>query len=352
MPAPPRHVLAFCTHGIGDVVMCLPLFHGLRAALPEARITALLRGPAQAEVFKGRGLGIELAFKSDLERSRRAMLAAVWGWRRSGVDVAIATHNVAPKQAAWLARAAGARRTVGFNRLGSRVRFTHPLQGQGEHKVDENRRILDVLGLPTGPAAPDWPVLEEEAAAADRVFGREGLGRRPVLGLTPGCTPHEHFKRWPVASYQAALRRVAQDLPFDLVIFGGPGEEDLAQPLVDAPPGPGRVVSLVGRLSLRETAACLGRCDAVLGGDCGLMHVAAALGRPSLVLMGPTQPGITAARGPRTTVLASPHDCVGCYERAMKIDPGCPAPQCMFAIEPARVADLLLGMFPAPRSIA
>ena len=76
----------------------------------------------------------------------------------------------------------------------------------------------------------------------------------------------------------------------------------LAAPLLAALPS---AIDLVGRLTLPEVAACLGRCALFVGNDSGLMHLAAAAGAPTLGLFGPTSAAEYAPAGPRAAVALS-----------------------------------------------
>lgn len=122
-------------------------------------------------------------------------------------------------------------------------------------------------------------------AAPDGTLGVSGA----TLALAPGCkTGIMAAKRWP--HFPALAERFE-----DVVILGV--EDDLR--LFDESPirFPGHVRSLIGRLSLRETAGALAAAGAVVANDSGLGHVAAAVGTPTILLFGPT-PNATLGRLP------------------------------------------------------
>ncbi|MBF0394981.1 MAG: glycosyltransferase family 9 protein, partial [Alphaproteobacteria bacterium] len=80
---------------------------------------------------------------------------------------------------------------------------------------------------------------------------------------------------------------------------------DAAMPLLDSIPA-ARRLDLVGGPGLAEVAACLGRAALYLGNDSGLMHLAAAMGIPTLGLFGPSPEALYAPWGPRAAVLRTP----------------------------------------------
>jgi heptosyltransferase-3 len=147
-------------------------------------------------------------------------------------------------------------------------------------KVVEAARVL-ALDPP-----PD-PRLYLSAAARSEAEARlSGVG--PYLAICPSAS--WVFKVWPAAKFADFIRRfTAPDgvMPgARVVMLGGPGDEVYAQPIYDALPD-SEFVDLLG-LGLPETAACLERCRLYVGNDSGLMHMAAAVGTPTLGLFGPS----------------------------------------------------------------
>lgn len=320
------------------MLMSLPMLQSLREGLGKARIEVLLRGPLQAEVFEHQDLGLEFSYLCELSDSARRAATALRRWRRERIDWLISGFNVHPLKSLLLGWMVGPRRTVGFAADGRRLPFTHCLKPLGMHKVQENLRLLDVLGLEATSCSPRWQVTAEERRQA-RLLLRQSLGGRDILAVTPGCTPSEASKRWPADRYAAVAEGLARKFELGVVVLGGPGEEDLAGPLLSVAGRGVAVLDAVGRLSLRQIAACLQQSRLVLGGDCGLTHIAASLGVPVLTLMGPTEPKITAPRGEKVRVLRSRHDCLGCYQKGLRIDPACGQPRCMQSITVEEVTD-------------
>ena len=106
-------------------------------------------------------------------------------------------------------------------------------------------------------------------------------------------------------------------------------------PWRDDPAGGAGVVDLVGRTTLVEAAVLLRGADVFVGNDSGLMHLAAALGTPTVGIFGSTSPAWTGPRGPRTTVAAAEgFDCQPCFRRT------CNRPRfCLDALTPSMVLD-------------
>jgi ADP-heptose:LPS heptosyltransferase len=110
--------------------------------------------------------------------------------------------------------------------------------------------------------------------------------------LVPGAAPHRPEKRWPAQNFAA----LAAGLGMPAVIVGGQAEAALAAQICAVAPGS---VDLTGRTTLLELAGVIAQASLAVGNDTGPMHLAAALGVPSVVLFGgASDPALTAPRYP------------------------------------------------------
>jgi heptosyltransferase-2 len=157
----------------------------------------------------------------------------------------------------------------------------------GERKRPRMVDQCAALALPADEPQPEqWPLPELRVPAAEIAAWRERLGlarTRPVVTLAPGAVGPS--KRWPGASYAELARSlVAQNC--DVWIVGGPSEASLARLIRDQAP---ESRDLTGT-DLRNAALALGASDVAISNDSGLLHVAAALGTPTIGIFGPTSP--------------------------------------------------------------
>ena len=141
------------------------------------------------------------------------------------------------------------------------------------------------LALPAGSEIPaDWPVPELKVPAAEIAawHSTRELGGRPAVVLAPGAVGPA--KRWPAAAYAALARRLlAEELA--VWVVGGPAEKPLAQTIVAGT----EARDLTGT-DLREAILALAAAAAAVSNNSGLVHVAAALGTPTIGIFGPTSP--------------------------------------------------------------
>jgi heptosyltransferase-2 len=147
--------------------------------------------------------------------------------------------------------------------------------------IDKNA----TLALPGGAPLPqEWPVpqLNVPVGEADRWRQACRLGTGPAVALAPGSVGAS--KRW---TYYPEAARLLAGRGLDVWVIGGPGEKALAGEIVAA--GGPRVHDLTGT-DLRNGILAMAAADVAISNDSGLMHIAAALGTPTMGIFGPTSP--------------------------------------------------------------
>ena len=135
-------------------------------------------------------------------------------------------------------------------------------------------------GLAEGDARPRLWVRREDRQYADALFSEGGLtGDGPIIALHTQSS--EETKNWPQEKFAALITRWQAARGARFVVVGGPGEAAALASL----PG---VTHLAGRLTIRQTAAVIARCDFFVGLDSGLAYIAEAVETPGLVILGAT----------------------------------------------------------------
>jgi heptosyltransferase-2 len=171
------------------------------------------------------------------------------------------------------------------------------------------------------PAALPDPVLQARPNDTAARFGVSG----PYVAFCPGAE-YGPAKRWP---HFAAL---ADKLGAQVVILGAASDRPAAEGI--------RGLNLAGKTTLDEAIDLVAGAAAVVTNDSGLMHVAAALGRPQVALFGSSSPEHTPPLSARARVLWLHIECSPCFERT------CPLGhfRCMREISPERVAAELASL--------
>jgi heptosyltransferase-2 len=166
---------------------------------------------------------------------------------------------------------------------------------------------MGALALPKdAPPRTQWPLPEIRVGADKIATWRAANGlthdKRRVVALAPGAVGPG--KAWPVEHY-AALARMLADEGHAVWVLGGPNETTLAAQIVSV--GGSAVRDLTGN-DLRNAIVALAAADAAVANDSGLMHIAAAIGTPTVAIFGPTSPAQWAPLNPLAAILEPPGD--------------------------------------------
>ncbi len=142
---------------------------------------------------------------------------------------------------------------------------------------------LEPLGVSYDGLGPEMVVDQK---AHDSLVGKLPAlqNRRPRIGLVPSA--QWPGKRWPVERFTRLAQKLVENTRYDILVFGG--KEDYFCSQISAALPPDRALNAQGKLSILEAAAALKDCSFIIANDTGLMHVADALGVPSVLIFGPT----------------------------------------------------------------
>ncbi|MGA0025625.1 MAG: lipopolysaccharide heptosyltransferase II, partial [Burkholderiales bacterium] len=171
------------------------------------------------------------------------------------------------------------------------------------------------LALPSGaplPAALPNPVLQSSAEQQQRLLARLGLdSARPAVAFCPGAE-YGPAKRWPERHF-AALARLLAARGYTVWLVGSPKDHAVAETI--AQDAPGCCSNLCGKTDIAEAADLLAAARLVVTNDSGLMHVAAAVGRPVVALYGSSSPQFTPPLSAAARILTLDLECSPCFER-------------------------------------
>lgn len=199
---------------------------------------------------------------------------------------------------------------------------------QGRHLVD---LWLERAGCADADPRPEIHVpIAIELRMRDRLRQTMGDGRKPVVAMHTRA-PHWPAKEWPHDRFHRLMERLAAELEARIVVIG-------SEPAAAVPPG---VFNLTRQTTLLEAAAILKASDLFIGLDSGPAHLAAAVGTPSILLFGPTDPGTCRPRGRNVTALWHGADLDGLFAVAPK--PGAAANRDMELIAVDEVVDAARG---------
>jgi heptosyltransferase-1 len=298
-----RKILIMKPSSLGDIVMALPALGALRKRYGEARISWLVR-PEFAPLLKIHPY-IEEVIVFD-----RKLLGKAWrNWaglkelhslirelRTARFDAIIDLQGLFRTGAlAWLS---GCPRRFGMaeSRELAHLFYTDsvPPDADKPHMVDYYLKIAAAAGASAGAA--EFIFGQDRRAGEDTagLLAGEGVSEGSYAVLIPGSAHPD--KCWPVENFAAIADRIADEFRLRIVATGTASERDTVEKLC----GLSRtdVVNLAGRTGLVELVEVLRKAALVVGNDTGPSHIAAALGRPAVLVYGCSNP---ARVGPYTT---------------------------------------------------
>jgi heptosyltransferase-2 len=332
-PSSISRVCVRATNWLGDAVMSLPAIRAIRQVFPHAHI-ALVARPRVADLYaRERSLDRIIPYPAQNGLGAKRAFAAVL--RREHFDAAILLQNAF--DAALVAWLAGIPERIGYNRDARGLLLTQaiPVPESGEIPRHERFYYLELLRRAGWiERFPDTPAIRLEGIDEARAAGAAHLARlgiaSPAVGISPGAA-YGSAKRWLPERFADVAQILA---PSAVLLFGSAGERPLCETVAEPLRRGGiDVRNLAGETTLREFIDLAAACRLFLTNDSGAMHVASALGVPTVAVFGATDDTTTGPTGALARVVREHAECSPCLLRECPIDH-----RCMTAVTVERTA--------------
>ena len=299
-----KNILVVKLSAIGDVIHALPVSYAIKETYPDAHLTWVVEPPAYP-LLEGN------PYIDELILFEKAKFRSIGGFLREYPPLR--------------------------RRLRAR-RYDVSLDLQGLFKsaaivytAGVRERVARAIGCRVDAVRFPITVSDRDRMAAETLLQREGVpeGRTFVAFAVGANWPN---KRWPAEHFAALGDRLYEAHIVPVLVGGGHLDATIAADIMAAariPP-----VNLVGRTNLKQLAHLFTRAALVLGGDTGPVHLAAGLGRPTVMLMGPTDANRNGPYGQQENAIEVDRSCRGCWKRT------CPKGlDCLAAITVDEVAE-------------
>lgn len=295
--APAQRILLIRPDHLGDVLLTTPAIHALRVALPHAEIHALV-GPWSAEAIAAYpevDQVLTLPFpgftRSSNENWRAPYQLAVTSarllWRVGYSSVVIMRPD--HWWGALTARLAGIPIRIGYDLPGVAPFLTHKIKFQPQHAVTQNLRLVERWTGEVSATDVNYrlPVDTADQQAINAYLQERGVKpRQPIFCIHPGSGTW--VKQWQEDRWAQVADALAGQLEARVVFTGGAHELPLAQRIAERMKQP--AVITAGDTNIAQLAALFNRAWIVIGPDSGPLHLAAAVGTPTVALFGPADP--------------------------------------------------------------
>ena len=309
------------TNWIGDVVMTLPAISAVREAYPEARISILVK-PWVADLLRiSPDVDEVLVYeRPGIHEGLRGLVRLVGELKAKKFDMAILLQNaIEAAVIAWLARIPV---RAGYSSDARGFLLTHAVKRTDNilrvHQTRYYLEMLKALGLEAGRKETRLLIGEAEKVLSGRILKERGVAESSFLiGLAPGAT-YGSAKRWYPERFASVADRLIERFSARVLLFGSSGDHEVARRVQEK--ARNTLVDLTGETTLREAISLIARCRLFVTNDSGLMHVAGALGIPTVAIFGSTNPHTTSPVGQRSTVITKNVPCSPCLKETCPTD--------------------------------
>ncbi|WP_167332062.1 glycosyltransferase family 9 protein [Stutzerimonas chloritidismutans] len=344
----PKRLHVVNTHGIGDVVMTLPMLMAAHGSGFHLSMTVKSRSEAQVISCLLAPHNVHIEFVCYQDFSRKGLLGnfkLICSIRKLKPTHVVPTFSSNKFRYNMLAWASGAKNRVGLGGPLAFLNHSNVAFLEGIHKVEKNVSVLEQAlsfwSLPLCLLTPlQLPVFQVSVKSQAALLSKLGVKDRPLVCLAPGSGVIEKHKRWPIENY-AQLANILLKNNFQVAVVGGPGEEKLGLKIKEIVGDAEGFFDITGQLSILETLLFLNYSSCVVANCNGVSHMAAAVQTPVLGIYGPTDPALTGPFAKKFTPVTHDIQCRPCY--GYGYIQGCGNPICMSSISVNQVWVALKG---------
>lgn len=339
-----NNILVTSPNWVGDVVMATPAFRCIRENFSNAKISLLLKPYVKGIVDDAPWFDnfIEYDPKAKHKRAGKT-LSLIKKLRKEKYDFAFIFPNSI--SSALIIRASGANRRIGYARDNRSLLLTDAIQRPNEngrflptYMGDYYLRLCSSIGCRVGSKKTEVFVTPESAEKVDELFTKYGIDdSKPKVLMNPGAS-YGSTKFWNVNGFAETADLLRKKLDCHVLLAAGPDEKDLAKEITEA--ANGNIVNLSqNSVCLKLLKALIAKCSLLITVDSGPRHLAVALGKPVVTVMGPTDPRYSRTKQEVGKVLREPIDCAPCHLKTCPTDH-----RCMQQIKPQKVAEAALEL--------
>ena len=333
-----KSVLVVKLSAIGDVIHALPVSYAIKETYPEAKVTWVVEPPAYDILKDNPYIDNIIVFEKKKFKSMRGFLKNYGPFTKilnaDKYDASLDLQGLFKSAAiAWSAKAPIRLGTCNMREMSHKV--SRPVVGPNAngHIVERYLDVVRELGCQVNKVVFPMEISPRDQQAAEGAMQQAGIRmENPYVVLAVGANwPN---KRWPTR-YYAKLSDWLYDRKIIPVIIGGGMLDSTLAGEIDAeaeiPP-----IILVGKTTLKQLAHVIKNAKAVVGGDTGPVHLAAGLGVPTVMVMGPTDANRNGPYGQLENAIEANRPCKYCWKRA------CPKGlECLSVIHPEAVEEKL-----------
>ncbi len=321
-----KRILLISLSCIGDVLLTTPVMKVLKDNFPTAALD-VVAGPTSMPIIERHEL-IDYSITYENKGRHKGVPGAallVWELRKKKYDLVVDLRNTAIPYFIRSSHKITAHRSHLKNR-----------DAGGRHAIDRHLDVLELAGLPITCRQMIVTVPDDVNRKVTEYLQKNDLEDRVLIGIYPGAG--SEYKKYPAKKFVEAMEKTAEHTDDAVyVLVGSAADAGTCAEIASA--FSGNAVSAAGKLDILELGALLKRCAMMISNDSGPMHLAAALGTPTVAVFGPTDAERYGPRGGIHKIVWHREDCNPCKY------PVCGKPSCINKVSAEQVADAAIELW-------
>lgn len=313
----PRKILVIKLFGMGSIMLASPMLRALKQKYPDATI-AFLTFSGNRDIIERLGQ-VDRIYTLRTERLvdfSADVLRHLYAIRREKFDVTIDMEFFA-KFSTIMTFFSGSPMRIGYflRQIWRGDLLTHQIYYNHFKHVTE---IFAALAAPLDVTVEDYTLQrpavtpQEDKAAAD-ILAQHRIGDGElVIIFNVNASELSFERRWPKENFQTLARALLKDLRAKCIFIGGGSDAPYVYEVIAGLPHDGRIVNLSGRTGLGELIGIIGHCGLFISNDSGPLHLAEALGVPTVSFFGPEIPTLYGPQNEKARVFYAAAYCSPC----------------------------------------
>ncbi|MGQ9608579.1 MAG: lipopolysaccharide heptosyltransferase II [bacterium] len=268
---------------LGDVVLTLPVIEAVRRSFPKAYI-AMLVGEKSADIVSADDRLDEIIV---FQREKKGLQGLSETFRienlirKKHFDVSVDMQR--KFRSSLIAYDAGIKYRIGYHQpYGLLCNYRIP-DKENKHSIDRNLDLLQPFGIKDFERIPKMILSKEDRDFANRYFNLKNLSNSVVFGIFPGAGWRPRC--WMPERFAEICDRANAKYNTKTIIFGGPNESDIVNNVAQNMNTESIIMN--DKVTLRQLAAMIEKCNLMLSNDTGPMHISVAVNTPTIALFGP-----------------------------------------------------------------
>jgi heptosyltransferase III len=334
-----KRILVIKLAMMGDTILLLPAIRALRERFPASGITMICTSINKSIVEDWNCIDGYMIF--DFKKTLKnplSLLAFLKRLRSQKYDLVIDFEEWI-RVTALFSYFSGAPRRIGFK---TKNQFRHYIVTDAVphrrecHEVDCFNELAESAGAKVADNSLVLPIKDGSRKIIQNILAGEGIdpGEKFVL-IHPGCGDNGRLREWGEERFGKLIDYLQEKYSRKVVLTGSREEVSTAKKVFEH--AKHNFVNLAGKTGLKELFALIDMAELVICGNTGIMHAAAALGRPLIAIHGPTDPRRWGPTNKNSLVVRRELDCSPCLYLGFEY--GCSEKKCLNEISERMVFD-------------